>query len=113
MFKKTRAIVVIAAVAAVLLMISAGASASAADIFAGWSEPMLWEHSTGDTERMPYLAGNTMYFAKNYDIYSSTFDEATGKWSEPEPVPGPINTGANEVYPVCCCRRKGSLFRAL
>lgn len=99
MFKKTRAIVVIAAVAAGPPMISAGASASAADIFAGWSEPMLWEHSTGDTERMPYLAGNTMYFAKNYDIYSSTFDEATGKWSEPEPVPGPINTGANEVYP--------------
>ncbi len=99
MFKKTRGIVVMAVVIAAVLMLSVGASASEADIFEGWSEPMLWEHSTADGERMPYLAGNTLYYSKNYDIYSSTFDETTGVWSEPEPVPGPINTLANEIYP--------------
>ncbi|HHY62196.1 MAG: hypothetical protein WBL79_08305 [Bacillota bacterium] len=97
--KKTGTIVATAALAAIMLLASIGVSASAADIFAGWSEPMLWEHSGGDTERMPYLAGNDLYFAKDYDIYWSTFDETTGKWSEPEPVPGPINTAANEACP--------------
>lgn len=63
-----------------------------------WSPPVLWEHSTAGTERMPWLVGNTLYFVMNYDIYQSTWNGQN--WSTPEPVPGKINTAENEINPV-------------
>lgn len=62
-----------------------------------WGEIKVWEHSTESVERMPWVYGNTLYYAKDYDIFVSTFEN--GVWSEPQPVPGPINTGANEINP--------------
>ncbi|MCK9526494.1 MAG: hypothetical protein M0R49_11295, partial [Limnochordia bacterium] len=56
-----------------------------------WGEIKAWDHSTQSVERMPWVYGNTLYYAKDYDIYSSTFEG--GVWSEPQPIPGPINTG--------------------
>lgn len=77
----------------------AGITASVAQ--AGWSPPVLWEYCTDGTERMPWIYGNTLYLIYGqYDIYYSTYDEALGAWSEPKPVPGPINTSANEINPV-------------
>lgn len=68
---------------------------------AGWSVPTRWERSTVGMERMPWVSGNTLYLLFGvFDIYSSTYNEALDAWSEPKPVPGPINTSANEVNPV-------------
>ncbi len=62
-----------------------------------WGEIKVWEHSTSSVERMPWVYGNTLYYAKDYDIYTSTWED--GQWSEPVPVPGQINTGVNEINP--------------
>lgn len=88
--------VALAAGAAVAALSPAAASA------AGWSTPVLWEHSTDGTERMPWIYGNTLYLIwGRYDIFYSTYDEALGTWSEPQPVPGAVNTsGNNEINPV-------------
>jgi len=65
---------------------------------AAWGTPVNWEHNTSGVERMPWLAGNTLYFVFNYDIYQSSYDGQ--RWSLPIPVPGPINTAQNEISPV-------------
>ena len=62
-----------------------------------WGEIKVWDHSTEAVERMPWVYGNTLYYAKDYDIYTSTCEN--GVWTEPQAVPGPINTGANEINP--------------
>lgn len=62
-----------------------------------WSTPVCWEHNTAGVERMPWLVGRTLFYAKSYDIYQSVFDGET--WSDPEPVPGKINTSVNEINP--------------
>ncbi|HHY32924.1 MAG TPA: hypothetical protein GX515_07915 [Firmicutes bacterium] len=64
-----------------------------------WGKPRPWDHCTAGIERMPCIFGSTLYYVKDYDIYMSTWDGAAGKWLEPQPVPGPINTGANEINP--------------
>jgi len=66
-------------------------------VLAEWGVPILWEHSSAATQRMPWLAGNILYFVQDYDIVFSTWDGS--KWSIPEPVPGSINTDANEINP--------------
>ncbi len=73
---------------------------SSLPVFAGeWSEPQLWQHTTTDVVRMPWLTpDNTLYFVFRYDIYQSNW---TGEeWTEPVSVPGPINTNNNEISPV-------------
>lgn len=69
---------------------------------AGWSTPVPWQWNTSGTERMPWVYGDTVYLIYgSYDIYFSTYDETLGSWSQPQPVPGPINTAAaNEINPV-------------
>lgn len=62
-----------------------------------WGEFRVWDHSTASVERMPWVYGNTLYYAKDYNIYTSIWED--GEWSEPISVPGPINTGANEINP--------------
>ena len=64
-----------------------------------WSEPKVWEYCGEATERMPWITGEILYFALDYDIYYSKYDGTLGTWSEPQPVPGPINTGVNEINP--------------
>lgn len=80
--------------ALVLALFAAGGGAQAT-----WSEPTLWQHSTAGVERMMWRDGDRLYFAKDYDIYVSEWDSLWNVWLEPEPVPGPINTGANEINP--------------
>jgi hypothetical protein len=67
---------------------------------------------TPGVERMPWLHGNTLYFVgPAYDIYQVTFEVVEGKWvwGTPEPVPGEINTEANEVNP-CVIEHDGKLI---
>ncbi len=55
--------------------------------------------NTEGIERMPWLHGNTLYFvAGSYDIYRAE-RLADGSWGPREPVPGEINTEANEISP--------------
>ncbi|MBE3577132.1 MAG: hypothetical protein IMX00_05515 [Limnochordales bacterium] len=91
----------VGAVGLVLTVAAATALAPLAEA-AGWSTPVLWEHSGDGTDRMPWIYGNTLYLVwGRYDIYYSTYDEALGSWSEPQPVPGAVNTSANnEINPV-------------
>jgi len=64
-----------------------------------YAAPIQWEHNTPGVDRMPFVYGDTLYYVRDYDIYYSVWDDATRAWSEPKPVPGPINTGANEIWP--------------
>lgn len=61
------------------------------------SEPVSWVHNTAGVEREPCLAGNVLYYVKDYDIYQSTWDG--NNWSVPVAVPGLINTMQNEINP--------------
>ena len=64
--------------------------------------------NTEGIERMPWLHGNTLYFvAGSYDIYRAE-RLADGSWGPREPVPGEINTEANEISP-CIVERDGTL----
>ena len=77
------------------LVTLAGVAATARE----YAAPMQWEHNTPGVDRMPFVYGDTLYYVRDYDIYYSVWDDATRAWSEPKPVPGPINTGANEIWP--------------
>lgn len=71
-----------------------------------WSDLKVWEHTTSAVERMPWVDGNTLYYSKDYDLYTSTWED--GQWSTPVRVPGSINTGANEINP--CVVQGGKVF---
>jgi hypothetical protein len=65
--------------------------------------------NTEGIERMPWLHGDTLYFvAGSYDIYCAE-RLADGSWGPREPVPGEINTEANEISP-CIVERDGTLI---
>ncbi|NLJ74488.1 MAG: hypothetical protein GX331_05785 [Firmicutes bacterium] len=87
-----------------VLVVSSTALAS------GWSEPVLWEHSSSETERMPWYdsESKTLYFTRNYNLYESTMVD--GSWSEPTEViiPG-VNRRQNQVSPL---RRGNNLYFA-
>jgi len=77
------------------LVTLAGVAATARE----YAVPIQWEHNTPGVDRMPFVYGDTLYYVRDYDIYYSVWDDASRAWSEPKPVPGPINTGANEIWP--------------
>lgn len=81
------------------MLIAALVIVMAAPAMAQYPELKAWEHNTPGVDRMPYVYGSTLYLVRDYDIYMSVWDSATNKWSQPVPVPGPINTGANEIWP--------------
>ncbi|MEQ9378573.1 MAG: OmpA family protein [Imperialibacter sp.] len=75
---------------------------------AKWSEPTLLPGSVNSTfnELSPYLSAdeNTLYFSSDrigfvggYDVFSSTFDEATKTWGAPVNMGFPINSPDNEL----------------
>ena len=83
---------------------------SSAALAAGWSEPVLWEHSSSETERMPWydVESKTLYFTRNYNLYESKMVD--GSWTEPTEIiiPG-VNRRQNQVSPV---RRGNNLYFA-
>lgn len=83
---------------------------SGAVFAAGWSEPILWEKSTTDTDRMPWYDPDTqtLYFTRNYYLFESKLID--GEWSEPAEVMVPgINRRQNQVSPM---RRGNNLYFA-
>ncbi|MCK4258209.1 MAG: hypothetical protein KAX49_04485 [Halanaerobiales bacterium] len=67
---------------------------------ASWEDFKPFIHNDSGTQRMPWYdeATSTLYYADDYDIVQS---EWTGDaWTDPQPVPGPINTPENELSPV-------------
>jgi len=73
-----------------------------------WSKPIsLGEGiNTKYDEDYPFLHpdGKTLYFSSKgynsmggYDIFKSTYNEATGKWSTPENLDFPINTPGDDI----------------
>jgi len=83
----------------VLVMASLAMLAGVPAMAGEYPAPRLWEHNTPGVDRMPFVYGDTLYYVRDYDIYCSVWDNAARAWSEPKPVPGPINTGANEIWP--------------
>lgn len=77
---------------------------------AGWSEPVLWDHTTSDIERMPWYDpdSQTLYFTRSYNLFESKMVD--GAWSEPAEVVVPgINRRQNQVSPL---RRGNNLYFA-
>jgi len=83
----------------VLVMASLAMLAGVPAMAGEYPAPRLWEHNTPGVDRMPFVYGDTLYYVRDYDICCSVWDNAARAWSEPKPVPGPINTGANEIWP--------------
>ena len=83
----------------VLVMASLAMLAGVPAMAGEYPAPRLWEHNTPGVDRMPFVYGDTLCYVRDYDIYCSVWDNAARAWSEPKPVPGPINTGANEIWP--------------
>lgn len=80
-----------------------------------WSSPRnLTEINTESNELTPFIAPDgTLYFAsqgyskqKNYDIIKAQAD-GIAKWSNPRPMPAPINTDFDETGPAIF---KGKIF---
>lgn len=70
----------------------------------GWSEPDLMPESinTIGNEKFPRSEGDTLYFSSDYlpglgglDIFK-TYLDANGKWSKPENLKAPINSGSDD-----------------
>jgi len=83
----------------VLVMASLAMLAGVPAMAGEYPAPRLWEHNTPGVDRMPFVYGDTLCYVRDYDIYCSVWDNAARAWSAPKPVPGPINTGANEIWP--------------
>ncbi|MEM6298060.1 MAG: OmpA family protein, partial [Bacteroidota bacterium] len=73
-----------------------------------WTKPSPIDIlNTAGNEVTPFLdKSNTLYFSstghgaisESLDVFQSTFDSESGKWSEPENLYTPINTAFNEAY---------------
>lgn len=83
----------------VLMLVSILVVCAIPAVAAKYPQPKLWEHCTPGVDRMPFVYGNTLYYVRDYDIFYSVWDDAASVWSKPQPVPGAINTGANEIWP--------------
>lgn len=75
----------------------------------GWSAPRNLGPAVNSPydETTPFLAhdGRTLYFSSNhpgsmggFDVFKSTFDDATQSWSSPENLGKPINSPADEQF---------------
>lgn len=67
---------------------------------AEWENFKPFVHNDAGVQRMPWFdqPTNTLYYVDDYDLVQT---EWTGEyWTEPQPVPGPVNTPANELSPV-------------
>lgn len=72
-----------------------------------WSSPSVFpDVNTKFDDDYPFLHpdGKTLYFSSKgynsmggYDIFKSTFDQSTGKWSFPENLDFPINTPDDDI----------------
>lgn len=72
-----------------------------------WSSPSMFpDINTNFDDDYPFLHpdGKTLYFSSKgynsmggYDIFKSTFDQSTGKWSLPENLDFPINTPDDDI----------------
>jgi len=84
-------------------VVVAGLAVTASEI-----QAELLPFCTSGIERMPWLHGDTLYFVgEAYDIYQVKV--LNGEWGTPEPVPGEINTEANEINP-CVIEHDGKLI---
>lgn len=83
----------------VLVMASLLMLAAVPAVAGEYAAPKLWECNTPGVDRMPFVYGDTLYYVRDYDICYSVWNNAARAWSEPQLVPGPINTGANEIWP--------------
>ncbi len=70
-----------------------------------WSSPYAFPEviNTRNKEMFPTVDGDTLYFSSDkngglggLDIYKTYLDRETNKWSFPEPLPVPFNSGADD-----------------
>ena len=87
-----------------------------------WGTPVNLPFNTEYEEDGPFFHpdGKTLYFASNgpnsiggFDLFKTTFDEASNSWSEPENIGFPYNTASDDIYIVWSPDGKRAYFSSV